>query len=194
MPILPAFCDTCGTAFSSGIFVENSTNISFSGNKSGPCPQCGGMGHVPDGVFNFIGSTIEILSAPERTISELLSLARLLREARAKTETKEQVASIIQKELPALSLLAKILPENKSELYGFLGLVIAAIALYTQSPEKQPVQTIVNITQVVETIVVEAPQTRSVAAKSVQTPKQGRNEPCNCGSGSKYKKCCGALK
>ena len=25
-----------------------------------------------------------------------------------------------------------------------------------------------------------------------QTPKVGRNEPCPCGSGKKYKKCCGA--
>jgi uncharacterized protein YchJ len=24
------------------------------------------------------------------------------------------------------------------------------------------------------------------------TPKIGRNEPCSCGSGKKYKKCCGA--
>jgi uncharacterized protein YecA (UPF0149 family) len=25
-----------------------------------------------------------------------------------------------------------------------------------------------------------------------QTPKVGRNDPCPCGSGKKYKKCCGA--
>ena len=25
-----------------------------------------------------------------------------------------------------------------------------------------------------------------------ETPKQGRNEPCSCGSGKKFKKCCGA--
>ena len=25
-----------------------------------------------------------------------------------------------------------------------------------------------------------------------KTPKVGRNEPCPCGSGKKYKKCCGA--
>jgi uncharacterized protein YecA (UPF0149 family) len=25
-----------------------------------------------------------------------------------------------------------------------------------------------------------------------ETPKVGRNEPCPCGSGKKYKKCCGA--
>jgi len=25
-----------------------------------------------------------------------------------------------------------------------------------------------------------------------ETPRVGRNEPCPCGSGKKYKKCCGA--
>jgi uncharacterized protein YecA (UPF0149 family) len=33
---------------------------------------------------------------------------------------------------------------------------------------------------------------RSVAAPKVTTPKIGRNEPCPCGSGKKFKKCCGA--
>ena len=27
MPSVPAFCDTCGTVFNSGIFVENSTGV-----------------------------------------------------------------------------------------------------------------------------------------------------------------------
>ncbi len=27
-----------------------------------------------------------------------------------------------------------------------------------------------------------------------ETPKIGRNDPCTCGSGRKYKKCCGAIK
>lgn len=36
MPSVPAFCDTCGTVFNSGIFVENSTNISFAGNLDEP--------------------------------------------------------------------------------------------------------------------------------------------------------------
>lgn len=126
MPSVPAFCDTCSTVFNSGFFVENSTNISFSGNRSGPCPKCGGMGHVPDGVFNFIGNTIEILSAPERTISELSRLAQIFRDAKANSETKEQVVSRIEKEIPALSKLAKLLPENRAELYGFLALVLTA--------------------------------------------------------------------
>jgi SEC-C motif len=195
MPSLPAFCDTCGTAFDSGIFVENASNIAFSGNRSGPCPRCGGMGHVPDGVFNFIGNTIEILSAPERTVSELLGLARIVREARDMGEDKEQVAARIEKELPSLSPLTKLLPTNKSELYGFLGVVIAAVALYTQSGDKPPSQTVVNVTQIVQQITAnEQARDQSQAQPAASAQKQGRNEPCQCGSGKKYKICCGALR
>jgi hypothetical protein len=191
MPSVPAFCDSCGTVFSSGIFVENSTNISFSGNRSGPCPSCGGMGHVPDGVFNFIGNTIEILSAPERTISELAQLAKILREAKAKAETREQVVARVEKEIPSLSKLVNLLPENKSELYGFLAVVLAAIQLFTQSPSTQNTTT-VNVTQVIQQVVSEPAAVKTVPAEPKQ--KVGRNEPCPCGSGIKYKRCCGAAK
>ena len=194
MPVVPAFCDTCGTAFNSGFFVENSTNISFSGNRSGPCPRCGGMGHVPDGVFNFIGDTIQILSAPERTVSELLGLSRILREARARGEDKEQVTARIEKEFPSLSVLANLLPANKNELYGFLGVVIAAVALYAQSADKPPSQTVVNVTQIVQQITNEQPRNQSLVQSPIVPPKQGRNEACRCGSGKKFKKCCGVLR
>ena len=194
MPIVPAFCDSCGTAFNSGIFVENAQHITFAGNRSGPCPKCGGMGHVPDGVFNFVGDTIEILSAPQRTATELLSLARILREARAKSEDKEQVAARLEKELPALSILSKLLPENKNELYGFLGVILAAISLFTQSDDKPNIQTTVNVTQVIETVIINEQQSSKFSASNARPPKQGRNEQCSCGSGSKYKKCCGALR
>lgn len=191
MPSVPAFCDTCGTVFNSGIFVENSTNISFAGNSSGPCPSCGGMGHIPDGVFNFIGNTIEILSAPERTIRELTNLAKILQEAKANSETREQVVSRIEKELPSLSGLTKLLPENKSELYGFIALVLAAAQLFSQAPPAQN-STTINVTQVIQQVITEP----SVVKASPAHPKKkvGRNETCTCGSGLKYKKCCGALK
>ena len=192
MPVLPAFCDTCGTAFNSGFFAENARGVTFAGNRSGPCPRCGGMGHVPDGVFNFVDNTIEILSAPERSISELMTLAKILKEARATGRSKEEVSQVVEKELPALSSLMKLLPENKNELYGFLGVVLAAVALYTQSGEKPPSQTVVNITQIVQVVTSEASASSALSVPVVR--KQGRNEPCSCGSGKKYKVCCGALK
>ena len=191
MPSVPAFCDTCSTVFNSGIIVENSTNISFAGNRSGPCPNCGGMGHVPDGVFNFIGNTIEILSAPERTISELTRLAQILREAKANSETKEQVATRIEKEIPALSKLAKLLPENRAELYGFLALVLTAAQFFT-SPSQPPIT--INVGQVIQMSIVETPISSVPERPLAGAKKPGRNDPCTCGSGAKYKKCCGSLK
>lgn len=152
------------------------------------------MGHVPDGVFNFIGNTIEILSAPERTVSELLGLSALLREARTKGENREQVVARIKRELPSLSILAKLLPTNKNELYGFLGFVIAAVTFYTQPGDKPPTQTVVNVTQIVQQITTEHPQNQSRTRPSPTQKKQGRNEPCQCGSEKKFKKCCGVLK
>lgn len=171
MPSVPAFCDTCGTVFNSGIFVENSTNISFAGNRSGPCPKCGGMGHVPDGVFNFIGSTIEILSAPERTISELLRLTQILREAKVNSDTKEQVASRIEKELPGLSVLAKLLPENRSELYGFLAVVLAAAQLFSTPAQPSNTPITVNVTQVIQQIIAEPSDQPRVASALVSSSK-----------------------
>ena len=37
-------------------------------------------------------------------------------------------------------------------------------------------------------------RTKAARTKTVtrDQPKIGRNEPCPCGSGKKYKKCCGA--
>jgi len=38
------------------------------------------------------------------------------------------------------------------------------------------------------------PQGQAAAVKQIvrDAPKVGRNDPCPCGSGKKYKKCCGA--
>lgn len=188
MPAVPAFCNTCGAVFASGFNFENAIGVSFAGCGAGPCPRCGGTGHIPDGVFNFIGNTIEILSAPGRTIAELTRLAEILKDAKAKAETREEVASRIKKEVPTLSKLGELLPENRGELYGFLAVVLAAIQLFTQSPSG-PSTTIVNVTQVIQQV-TESPKT----AARQQKKKVGRNEPCPCGSGVKFKRCCGAMK
>ena len=38
-----------------------------------------------------------------------------------------------------------------------------------------------------------APSDTPVRKPVVKTQKVGRNDPCPCGSGKKYKKCCGAV-
>ena len=74
---LPAICQTCGTIFRSGNSFENSTNITRSGNLSGPCPQCGRMGRIPDGLFSFIGEAAEAIESSDITTSRLQELIDL---------------------------------------------------------------------------------------------------------------------
>lgn len=191
---VPAFCDTCGAVFGSGVFVNNATNITFVENRAGPCPVCGGMGHIPDGVFDFVGNTIEILSAPKRTFDELSRLAKILHEAREKKQTPEQVAKTIRKEAPELAHLADVLPKTRVELYSFLALIIAVITLLTQGGQSSNTTNITAdliINQVITETNKAAKPHEKVRPQVRQTPKVGRNDACPCGSGKKYKKCCG---
>src|SRR6185369_652254 len=95
------------------------------------CDICGAG--FPSKIFRFISSTIEILSAPERTVEELTRLAQILRDAKTKQQSNEQVTSQIKRELPVLSPLADLLSKKQGELYGYLTFVLAAIQLLTQS-------------------------------------------------------------
>ncbi len=193
MPNVPAVCDTCGTMFPSGIFIENSTNVTFVNNTSGPCPQCGGMGHIPDGTFNFIGDTIELLQGPQRTVYELESLAAILRQAREHKASVEEIVEAIQRETPQLTRLADLLPSTRSELYGFIQIVLAAIALLlTQAAQGVNIQDVdIDVNQIIGITIEQQTQRPNLQPHTQGIPKVGRNELCPCGSGNKYKKCHG---
>ena len=197
---VPAFCDTCGAVFRSGFsVVGDASNITLVGNTAGPCPVCSGLGHIPDGVFNFVGSTIEILSAPQRTRDELGRLAAILREAKQAKQSPEAVAEAIRTQVPGFSGVADLLPKTREELYAFLALVVSVVTLLLQGPSDEKSQNI-TVNQTINQVFMETDKSVNAAASKprrtpVETaPKVGRNAPCPCGSGKKYKKCCGAVR
>ncbi|MDO6501213.1 SEC-C metal-binding domain-containing protein [Photobacterium sanguinicancri] len=197
MPAIPAFCDTCGTAFPSGFFMENCTDISLRGCKSGPCPKCGGQGSVPDGVFNVIGNVIEILDAPRKTIEQLTKYSKVLHEARANNLSREEVKAKIDKEVPELSGISSYLPKTRTELYAFLTLLLTFFAtvspLLKDSKESPDINLIINNT--VEQVISQQGN-KSVQQESkpeIKFERPSRNELCYCGSDKKYKNCCGEV-
>jgi len=218
MPNLPAFCDNCGTIFPSGFFVEGASQMTLVGNTAGPCPRCGGRGHIPDGVFNFIDSTIEILSAPNRTIDELKRFAAIIGSAKERKATLEQVSEEVAKEVPELSyLMSLLIPKSSGDFYGFLAFLLAVVQMLTGQDSnndaikteetKLYVEQKVEINQVINNIYVnqlseedypkhtdiKQPKSSMKLKKpdSVRVKKIGRNEPCPCESGLKYKRCHG---
>ena len=58
----PAICDDCGMTFASGFEFGGTGSVVMTGNKSGPCPACDGMGSVPDGTYHFHNETLRIVS------------------------------------------------------------------------------------------------------------------------------------
>lgn len=191
---VPAFCDSCGAIFPSGFEVEAS-ETTFVNCGSGPCPECGSSGHIPDGVYSFIGNTIQLLSGPASTVSELQKLAAILSEARERKTSPEEVGKRIEEEAPGLSGLKDLLPKTRSEFYSFVTIGLTVVGLILgQLKHDQPVNITVN--QVVNVVCQEQtfPNDHRAVDKNkpvIKKTKVGRNDPCPCGSGKKYKKCCG---
>lgn len=189
---VPAVCDSCGAIFPSSIEATNSINITFSNMGAGPCPACRGTGHIPDGVYNFIGNTIELLSGSARTVSELERLANILKQAREKKSSFEDVSNEIEAQVPELSSIKDILPKTRTELYAFIAIIISIITLLlSQASSQEPSK--VEINNVINNIYQQSPnipQERNEIEQQKKKPKIGRNEPCPCGSGKKHKKCC----
>ncbi|GGQ04891.1 SEC-C metal-binding domain-containing protein [Shewanella litoralis] len=191
MPEMPAFCDNCGAVFGSGFVFESCRNVTLSGTQAGPCPNCGGIGHVPDGVYDITGNAIKLLQGSIKTIEQLQQLSAVLVEAQKKNLSKEQVQTNIQEAVPELTGFASVLPQTRSELYGFIGIILAAIGLLITAygtfkdepvPEKE-------IEHIIERSIEKSIQ-KLAPPKPPAPKKQKRNDPCACGSGVKYKKCC----
>lgn len=128
---LPAFCDNqkCGAIFPSGFMINKAMNIKLQGNKSGPCPHCGSMGSIPDGVFNFVESTIEIISAPQHTIEELGKLSKIITEAIKNRESNQTIAEKIEKKIPSFSSINEIIIGVGGGLLLFLQIINTVIEI-----------------------------------------------------------------
>jgi len=196
----PAVCNTCGTIFPSAFNIA-AENVGIYGCSSGPCPKCGGHGHIPDGLYSFIDNAILLLSDQTRTKSELHKLADILTKARQEQSTTQEVSEKIQNELPELSSLKDILPKTRTELYAFIAIILTIITILSASLSRDNTPKI-EINQVVNVLYENQNSEKdsiSTTNKNIkienesETKKQGkigRNQPCPCGSGKKYKKCC----
>lgn len=144
---LPAFCDSCGAIFP-GFEGGDATNVGLY-SVSAECPLCGGVGHIPDGVYDFVGDTIHVLSAPQRTRDELSRLATILEGARSSDASPEAVSQEIREEIPELASLVDPLrsSQRRAEWTQYLGLLLMII-LFLMSQRDSGKTTIVNTTEV----------------------------------------------
>ena len=202
MPDIPAFCDKCGAIFRSGIFIGGGGVATLVGNKAGPCPSCGSMGTIPDGVFSAAGNVLRLLSGPSKTVNQLKQLASVISEAQRTQEEPNIVADKIKEEAPELASVIDALPQTRAELYSFILVIFTAITMLIAVSNLNNNETLSEaeiekmVEESIEKSIGESQKKSSIPENKppYKAPKkQGRNELCNCGSGKKFKRCCGML-
>lgn len=213
MPHMPAICDTCGTIFNSGLYIENAKKVTLSGNMAGPCPSCNNMGHIPDGIYNFVENALKFIT-PEKTIQELKAFEETIRtvqknnqppERPERPERPEQIHENVEEKVekkleekleeksPQLASFVNSLPANNETTNVWLQFFLSLLLLFIQNAideKPEPVQpTVIEINTVINNI-----STNTYVPNQNQpivVEKVGRNELCPCDSGIKYKRCHG---
>jgi hypothetical protein len=128
MPVLAAICKQCNKPFPSGFFVGPGSGATLIGNTAGPCPWCGGVGVIPDGVLDVNASDVVRLSqALPTTRSDLIKLAGILQGA--DLSDPEPVVERIRAEVPgARQVLVLLRDPAFGGATGFLALLLLLLA------------------------------------------------------------------
>jgi hypothetical protein len=133
----PAFCPHCGLIFDShGLKIEGEVRgLTLAGNKE-TCPRCGQWAELPDGTFNVVDDTIQVLTASRLTTKRLLRLQAILeqanagfRAAQAMTDASVQaVSEAVVDEAPELRpLLERYGPKMQAALLFLLALIVQTL-------------------------------------------------------------------
>lgn len=155
MPVVPAICQSCGMVFPSQFRTDNSTHITFVGCGSGPCPRCGQVGRVPDGMYNFIGDAAEVVESSAITTDQLQDLIDLVRRlATDPTVSAEHAAEAVNQQAPVLGPVLKkyLVPQSPADFYAMLAVLIALLGLLLATHEGR--QTRSQTTEVIITQVI----------------------------------------
>jgi len=203
MPAVLAVCDSCGTPFPSGFFFENASDITMVGNRSGPCPNCGGMGSIPDGRYDVTQDTIRIVATSAKSIDALRRLETVLRGVNRPGVTGQAVAEAIKTQAPEFSALAPVVQRGGVDVGNLILIILTAIlVLYAAWDRLNPPSTGATPDQIREITREVLQQTQAQAHPSPALnrvplvsprPSPSRNGPCPCGSGKKYKRCHGRV-
>jgi SEC-C motif len=203
-----AVCEnpSCGAIFGTKEFVSGPGNatIHMIGSRVGPCPRCGSMGAIPDGVYEYKDFLASFVSGPKESI-ETLSKVKAILEAhqkRSQPATKQDIIDEIEKVSTRLAEVVKQTPHTSSfiEWLTFTLTVITFLILIQQTYLKPKDKA--DDSKVYEMFIQHLLDDNkkltdtnlkldSLRTNTLNNKKVGRNDPCPCKSGLKYKKCCG---
>jgi hypothetical protein len=197
----------CNTIFKAENFISGTGNaqITLSNNKWGPCPKCGQMGRMKDGIHQFSNNILNLVSELPKSIPVLKEVEDVLKNAIAGEISQEVTLSAMSKLAPSVVNIYNTYNVQGSTdritwvvlLPILLTLVQIAMDLYKDYIRKEditPIKFEQRLLQENESLNAEIKR-----RDSVETDRQSRisyknvspNQQCPCGSGKKFKLCHG---
>ena len=144
---LPAICDDCTRVFPSGF--AGGRNITVVGCSSGPCPHCGGMGSIPDGIYSTVENVLHVVSVEAAGTSQIQRLIAILRSSREENADSAAVAQHIRNDVPELAAVADALPRTRPELYAFIALIILILGFLCDRCSAGSEQTTISVDELI---------------------------------------------
>jgi hypothetical protein len=204
---IPALCERCGEWFTHpGMAMGTSMTYKAQEGARINHPGCGGDGVIPAGEYEFTEAGVKAVLDANLSTDDLAQLIALLREAHG-AATYEELADVVDRAPRAVrGKLKKLLPTDLSKATFYLTILMLALNQHSQSEQagtahrdaQAQVAAIERSSKILEggipQLVLDAIQQAKgspVGQSPPASPKVGRNDPCSCGSGKKYKMCCG---
>jgi hypothetical protein len=123
--------------FATESIIGGNVRVTFENVGFGPCPVCGESGRVLDGTFEFIGNTINVLSAPEWSQERLRWLEQRIRAAQQGAVALEQILDEVVGEAADLQALITRLSGLGWKAAQILA-VLLTIIMFMQSQATPP--------------------------------------------------------
>lgn len=151
---LPAICANCGLNFPSGFSIASGAKLITKNSISGPCPNCGGIGRIPDGIYEVVSDVEAILKIDNG--EQIFKLQRILNTPN-KFETKNSIEKRIKEETPYSGIVEIIehfatKTKNTAAALGVLSTIIFSIigVYYTHQASEENENVLKNQQEVIK--------------------------------------------
>lgn len=169
--VIAVFCDTqgCGTVWfdTSSIVIGPMATVYLEETKDGPCPQCGGLGRVPDGIYTNASAHLFNQSDLDRVRSALDALRRYAAHGASTEEIKHE----INNNYSFLRKLAAFLPKNPKDLVLYLGLLLMVVDRYISSKHTESTQHVHVDVHISKTLEEVSSDLKTIPPKTPAPPK-----------------------
>lgn len=203
MSMFVAFCEnpSCGAIFPAPNLIggDGSATIQMTNSRYGPCPNCGGFGRIPDGIYGYANHVVEFLRGPQESLAALRKVQALLADRRTRSQSRDEVLSQVRNVAPRVASAMEKVPSiavTQQWIQVLIALVTLAILIQTtyfkksdKELEKLFIEHLLQENKQLKQQTLSATNGQTYRRPSEKVP---RNATCPCGSGKKHKRCCGA--